>query len=173
MVGLVTIELRPLTAADAPAHCAGQDEFTVRWLAGLPGDVDTTVRLFQRFAENAAAGTGKRGLGIWMSGRLCGYIHYDPDNADGIEAQDVSLAYAVHPWARGHGVAVEAVRMICEFLRAHGIGTRAAIRVDPENIASVRVANKAGFRYVRDFPSSKHTNGDGSPRTLSLYVLDL
>jgi RimJ/RimL family protein N-acetyltransferase len=173
MVGSVAIELRPLTAEDAPAHCAGQDELTVRWLAGLHADVETTVRLFERLAENAAAGTGKRGLGIWMSGQLCGYIHYDPDNDDGIEARDVSVAYAVHPWARGHGVAVEAVRMTCEILRDNEIGTRAAIRVEPENTASVRVAEKAGFRYVRDFPSSKHTNVDGRPTTLSLYVLDL
>jgi RimJ/RimL family protein N-acetyltransferase len=80
------------------------------------------------------------------------------------------LAYAVHPWARGQGVAVEAVRLICDVLRTDEIGARAAIRVEPENSASVRVAQKAGFRYVRDFPSkSRHSPGRNTPTTFSLY----
>ena len=63
--------------------------------------------------------------------------------------------------------------MICDVLRTNQIGTRAAIRVDPENTASVRVAEKGGFRYVRDFASTTDTHADGTPATLSLYVLDL
>ncbi len=107
------------------------------------------------------------------AGRLCGYIDYDPDNDDGIDPQDVSISYAVHPSARGQGVAVEAVRLICDVLRMNEIGTRAAIRVEPDNPASVRVAEKSGFRYGRDFPSTTDTLADGTPTTLSLYLLDL
>ncbi|NUR69225.1 MAG: GNAT family N-acetyltransferase [Hamadaea sp.] len=169
----MTIELRPLTAADAEAHCAGEDALTVRWLTGGYGDVDGTIEYFKWLATNAAAGTGKRGFGIWKPGRLCGYVDYDPDLDDGIEPQDVALSYAVHPWARGQGVAVEAVRLVCEVLLADGIGTRAAIRVEPENSASVRVAQKAGFRYIRDFSSNRDAHPDGTPVTFSLYLLDL
>lgn len=169
----MTIELRPLTAADAEAHCAGEDELTVRWLTGGYGDVEGTIEFFEGLARNADAGVGKRGFGIWKSGRLCGYIDYNPDLDDGLDPDDVALAYAVHPWARGQGVAVEAVRLICDVLRADEIGTRAAIRVEPENSASVRVAQKAGFRYVRDFPSNRDTHPDGTPTTFSLYLLDL
>lgn len=172
-VGCVAIELRPLAAADAAAHCAGEDEETVRWLTGGYGDVEGTTAYFEGLAHNAAAGVGKRGLGVWMSGRLCGYIDYDPDNADGIEPQDVSISYAVHPWARGQGVAVEAVRLICTVMRENDVGTRAVIRVEPENKASVRVAEKSGFRYIRDFPSTTDTQADGTPITLSLYLRDL
>jgi len=169
----VAIELRALTAADAAAHCAGEDELTVRWLTGGYGDVEGTVEYFEWLATNADAGVGKRGLGVWMDGRLCGYVDYDPDNADGIGSRDVSISYAVHPWARGQGVAPEAVRMVCEVMRKDQIGTRVAIRVEPENSASVRVAEKSGFRYVRDFPSTTDTHADGTPTTLSLYLLDL
>ena len=169
----MAIELRPLTSADAAAHCAGEDELTVRWLTGGYGDVEGTIEYFERLATNADVGAGKRGLGVWMAGRLCGYIDYDPDNADGVEPEDVSISYAVHPWARGKGVAVEAVLLICDILRTNHIGTRAAIRVEPENSASVRVAEKAGFRYIRDFPSTTDTHTDGAPVTLSLYLLDL
>ncbi|MFI5732339.1 GNAT family N-acetyltransferase [Kribbella sp. NPDC051587] len=169
----MTIELKPLTAADAEAHCAGEDELTVRWLTGGYGDVEGTAGYFEELAANAAAGVGKRGLGIWKDGRLCGYVDYTPDLADGIEPDDVALAYGVHPWARGQGVAVEAVRLICDVLRADVVGKRAAIRVEPENTASVRVAQKAGFRYVRDYPSSRDTQPDGTPTIFSLYLLDL
>ncbi|MDX2968050.1 GNAT family N-acetyltransferase [Kribbella solani] len=175
------IELRPLTAADAEAHCAGEDEHTVRWLTGGYGDVEGTIEFFNWLAGNAATGAGKRGFGIWKSegragavpARLCGYIDYTPDLADGLDPDDVALAYAVHPWARGQGIAPEAVRLICDVLRANETGTRAAIRVEPGNSASIRVAQKAGFRYVRDFPSNRDTHPDGTPTTFSLYLLDL
>jgi RimJ/RimL family protein N-acetyltransferase len=169
----MTIELRPLTLADAGAHCAGEDEETVRWLTGGYGTVEGTAAYFDWLAGNAVAGQGKRGFGVWLEGRLAGYVVCDPDIRDGLEAGDVNASYAVHPWARRRGVAVEAVRLICAFVRTNQIGTRAAIRVDPENEASVRVAHKCGFTYVRDFSSTTDTHDDGTPVTLSLYLLPL
>ena len=169
----MTVELRPLARADAAEHCAGEDEQTVRWLTGGYGTVEGTAAYFDRLACNAVAGQGKRGFGVWLDGRLAGYVDCDPDVGDGLEAGDVNVSYAVHPWARGRGVAVEAVRLICAFVRADHLGTRAAIRVDPKNEASVRVAHKSGFTYVRDFASTTDTYHDGTPVTLSLYLLNL
>lgn len=169
----MTIELRPLTRADAAAHCAGEDEETVRWLTGGYGSVEGTAAYFDWLARNAAAGQGKRGFGVRLDGRLAGYVDCDPDVRDGLEAGDVNVSYAVHPWARRRGVAAEAVRLICEFVRTNQIGTRAAIRVDPDNKASVLVARKCGFTYVRDFSSTTDTDEDGTPVTLSLYLLPL
>jgi RimJ/RimL family protein N-acetyltransferase len=169
----VTIELRPFTASDAEAHCAGEDELIVRWLTGGYGDFEGTIEYIEGQAKQAEAGARKRAFGVWMSGRLCGYIDYDPDLDDGIDDDDVSLSYSVHPWARGQGVAVAAVRLICQALRREQVGRRAAIRVEPENSRSVRVAEKSGFTYIRDFSSSTDKYPDGTPATLSLYVLDL
>ena len=169
----MTVEVRPFSSVDAEAHCAGEDDLTVRWLTGGYGDVEGTIEYFERFARAAEAGTGKRAFGVWLNGRLCGYIDYDPDNQDGIESDDVSLSYSVHPWARGHGVASEAVRLICEVLRGREIGRRAAIRVEPDNRRSIRVAEKAGFAYIRDFTSTTDKHPDGTSVTLSLYLLDL
>lgn len=76
-------------------------------------------------------------------------------------------------FAGGRCIAVDAVRLVCAVLRERGIGERAAMRVDPMNLRSVRVAEKAGFTFVRDFVSGTDTHADGSPTTLSLYVLDL
>lgn len=167
------IELHPLEHGHAEAHCAGEDELTVRWLSGGIGTVEGTRIYFDHLAENAAAARGKRGFGVWLDGRLAGYVDFDPDNADGLEPGDVNISYGVHPWARGRGVAVEAVNLICEHIRQAGVGHRAAIRVEPENTASVRVAEKSGFRFVHSFTSTTDTHTDGAPVTFSLYVLDL
>lgn len=141
------VQLRPLTAADAEAHCAGEDELIVRWLTG--------------------------GYGVWVDDRLGGYVDFDPDLDDGLEADEVNVSYCVHPWARGRGVAEEAVRLVCDVLRRDRIGSRAAIRADPENAASVRVAEKAGFRFAGTFVSGTDRHPDGTPATLSLHLLDL
>lgn len=169
----MTVELRPLRHEDAEAHCAGEDEETVRWLTGGYGTVEGTREYFDRLAANAAAGRGQRGFGVWRDERLAGYVDFNPDLGDGLEPGDVNLSYTVHPWARNSGVASEAVLAVCELLREQGIGRRAAIRVEPENTASVRVAEKCGFRYVSSFPSSTDTRDDGTPVLLSLYLLDL
>lgn len=173
MARQVTVEVMPFRIADAEAHCAGEDELTVRWLTGGYGDVEGTIEYFERLYGGIEAGKRKRPFGVWLDGQLCGYIDYDPDTDDGIEPDDVNLSYAVHPWARGRGVAVEAVGLVCEVLREGKIGRRAALRIEPENARSIRVAEKAGFSYVRDVISATDTNPDGSPRTMSLYVLDL
>ena len=98
---------------------------------------------------------------------------FDPDLDDGLEADDSNISYCVHPWARGRGVAGEAVGLVCAVLRRDGIGRRAAIRADPENAASLRVADKAGFRFVREFVSATDRHPDGTAATLRLYVLYL
>lgn len=68
----------------------------------------------------------------------------NPHIFTGFRPGDLNIASAVHPWARGTGVAVAAVELICEFIRKHRLGRRAAIQVEPENTASVQVAQKAG-----------------------------
>lgn len=171
----MTVELRALTAADAAEHCAGEDEATVRWLTGTPGTVEGTARYFEQLARNARDGLGKRGFGVVLDGRLAGYVDVDPDpeprrgdRPDGVAVGpgDVSIAYAVHPWARGRGVAVEAVRLVCDVARTQALGSRAVLQVEPENVASMRVAAKAGFRRVGD------VRGDEG-RTYALHVLEL
>jgi RimJ/RimL family protein N-acetyltransferase len=79
----------------------------------------------------------------------------------------------VGPQAQSRGVAVDAVRHILEHIREHRIETRAAARVDPDNIASVRVAKKSGFTYVHDLTSGTAKQPDGTPAMLQLYVHDV
>ena len=173
----MVVELRALTPADAEAHHAGEDEATVRWLSGGRSTLEGTRQYLEHLAASGRSGTGKQAFGVDLDGRLAGYVDYDPDvephdvAGHTIGPGDVSLAYAVHPWARGRGVAVEAVRLLCDRLRAEGIGGRAFIKVEPENTASVRVAQKVGFRYLGEVEQFEaHL---GHPVLFGVHVLDL
>ena len=169
----MVVELRPLTAEDAEAHCAGEDELVVRWLTGGYGTVEGTAEHFAVLADNAETGIGKRGFGVWVDGRLGGYVDFDPYLDDGRSPDEVNLSYCVHPWARGRGVAVEAVRLTCDVLRRDRIGSRAAIRVGPDNAASIRVAEKAGFPARADLHLRHGHARRLQSAALRLLLLDL
>jgi hypothetical protein len=46
---------------------------------GGHGSVEGTIEYFARLAGNAAEGIGKRGFGVWLDDRPCGYVDLDPD----------------------------------------------------------------------------------------------
>lgn len=166
------VELRLLGPEEVAAHNAGEDGQIVRWFSGGYGTAETTAAHFDLLTRNLERSQGKRGFGIWLDGVLAGYVDCDPSPADGLTAGDVNVSYSVHPWARGSGVAGRAVALICDFIREQRIGTRAAIRVEPGNDASVRVAEKAGFTHTRDFLASE-PGPDGTSVRLRLYLRDL
>ena len=123
----MAIGLRALTLQDVGAYNAGEDDLTVRWLSGGYGTVESTTGWFEHLADNAVSGRGPQGFGVFLDGRQAGYVEYNVDVRDGLEPGDVNISYGVHPWARGRGVAAEAVRLICDLIRERRAGTRAAI----------------------------------------------
>ncbi len=60
------------------------------------------------------------------------------------------LGYAVVPWKRGRGYAIEALRMMLDGARAVGLGS-VEITADKGNIASCRVIEQNGGRFVEEF----------------------
>lgn len=146
----VQISIEPLRPEDASAIVAAEDEQTVRWLSESTSTVRGTARYIAQLDRDAEQYRRKRAFGIWLDGTCVGTVDYDPDVADGLEPGDVNIAYGVAPWVRGRGIAVRAVELICGMLREREVGTRAVIRTDERNLASVRVAEKAGFEHLRD-----------------------
>jgi RimJ/RimL family protein N-acetyltransferase len=59
-----------------------------------------------------------------------------------------SISYAVLPPHRGHGFATEATRALRDAAFDHFGLERVELRCDPENVASRRVAEKAGFELA-------------------------
>ncbi|NRQ35205.1 GNAT family N-acetyltransferase [Nonomuraea sp. NN258] len=67
----------------------------------------------------------------------------------GVRAPDqwgvTEIGYLVAPWARGRGVAATATRALTDWLFDRGV-RRVELQAEVENVASLRVAVKSGFR---------------------------
>jgi RimJ/RimL family protein N-acetyltransferase len=163
------VSIHPLRVEDAPAIVDAEDDRTVRWLSGGRSTIEGTAAYVVRLASDAADGKGKRAFGIWLDGQCVGTVDYDPGGVEGCEPGDVNIAYGVAPWARGRGLAAQAVTLVCERLRDQGIGRRAIIRVDERNPASARVAEKAGFAPLRDMQVTAEKPGEQGPITLRVF----
>jgi RimJ/RimL family protein N-acetyltransferase len=96
------------------------------------------------------------GLGYWVvrekgSGRFVGEVGFgnfrrqiDPPLGDAPE-----IGWVLSPWAHGKGYATEAVQAALAWGEGHfGPSARTVCIIDPQNLASLRVAEKCGYREV-------------------------
>ena len=88
---------------------------------------------------------------IW-DGEFCGSISLRwQEGTDALPPHVLGhIGYAVVPWKRGRGYATEALRRILIEARAVGL-VRVEITTDPDNLASQRVIERNGGRYVDRF----------------------
>jgi RimJ/RimL family protein N-acetyltransferase len=93
------------------------------------------------------------GYGYWVvrdkaSGRFVGEVGF----ADFKRAIEPSIegtpeaGWVLSPWAHGRGLATEAVTAILAWGDVHFGGARTVCIIDAENLASIRVAKKCGYR---------------------------
>ena len=134
--GVVT--LRSWVTADAPAivECCNGDEEMAGWLDRLPqpytlADAEFYIALEgeEKFAVTEAQG-----------GRIVGSIGLTWNRDDAI----AEVGYWLRADARGNGYTTRAVELVTGYAFANG-AERVQLRADPENVASCRVAEKAGF----------------------------
>ena len=71
---------------------------------------------------------------------------------------EVELGYAVTPTARGRGVATEALRQLTRWAFDEGM-QRVTALISPDNHASTRVAQKAGYTFEGVLRSMHHIDG--------------
>lgn len=97
----------------------------------------------------------------WMwDGEFCGQIglRWQP-GTDALPSHVLGhFGYAVVPWKRRHGYATEALRMMLQDARAVGL-TSVEITADKGNVASCRVIEANGGRFVEEFVQPSY--GDG------------
>ncbi len=79
-----------------------------------------------------------------------------------------SAGYAVRPSARGRGVAGAALRALTRFAWTLDGLQRVELHIEAWNVASVRVAKAAGYRFVRVLPQEREIGG--VVRDMQLYV---
>lgn len=135
--------LHPVDVAEAERIVAGRPDAGDRWAADFPGagDVLAVTALLRRTAEHGE----QRPFGFYRvtrasDGRAVGGIGFKESPADGT----VEIGYGLAPSARGHGYAAEAVAALLAVAARHGVH-RVLADTDPENTASRRTLERAGF----------------------------
>jgi RimJ/RimL family protein N-acetyltransferase len=149
------VVLRPLEPGDAPALAVGIDE---------DPDLDRWTRIPFPYTEDHArefiGSTEETAFAILDRGgeELLGGI--------GVRAGDegvAELGYWVKAGARGRGVATRAVVLVARFAFDELGAARVQLVTEPDNVASQRVAEKAGFireGTLRSFLSFKGRRRD-------------
>ena len=134
--GLVT--LRRWTEADAPEVAAAidGDEEIARWLDQVPQPYRLEHALAYIRGEVTPSETR---WAVVVDGRIAGSIGASPAGDDAWE-----VGYWAHADARGRGVMTRALVLIARWAFEQG-ARRVQLRADVENLASCRVAEKAGF----------------------------
>ncbi len=142
--------LRPLTLNDAAALAPlFADAEVMRF-----GDGPQSPEWAQAWLRRALANYERRGYGPWAvvekgSGDLIGYCGlFDFPDINGRPEVEIGYRLARAYWGRGY--ATEAVSAARDY--AFGVLglPRLIALIDPANVASIRVAEKAGLRYEAD-----------------------
>ncbi len=151
------MSLRQFDEADAPAlvDAVAQPE-----VARLPGTAPfSDEREARAWIERAAADW--RGNGPWRfavadarSGELLGYIGVRLVDSNG------QIGYWVRRAARGRGVATSALRMLSRWALTSAGFERLQLVTETHNVASQRVAVKAGFQREGLLRSFVKVDGD-------------
>jgi RimJ/RimL family protein N-acetyltransferase/nitrite reductase/ring-hydroxylating ferredoxin subunit len=143
--GVVT--LRPFRADDAPAVSeACQDPEIGRWIPMIP--IPYTEAHARAFILMTLQG--------WHEGTSCEFAVVDAATdrllgSVGVHVNPATRRHAIGYWVaapeRGRGVAVRAVRLAARWSFDRLGGRRLSLWTLPGNVASQRVAEKAGFRF--------------------------
>ncbi|HEX9349842.1 MAG TPA: GNAT family N-acetyltransferase [Gaiellaceae bacterium] len=139
-----TLILRPWKLDDAPAIAeACNDPEIARWLPIIPSP----------YGEEDAVSFIGQAHESWKRGEAYNFAILDA--ADGQLAGSIGVrvlrfstghfGYWVTREARGRGVATEALKTLCRWAVDSLDFKRLELLTDPENVASQRVAEKAGF----------------------------
>jgi RimJ/RimL family protein N-acetyltransferase len=140
------LALRKLRFADAPwiaAACKRPE--MARFIPMLPSPYSEADALaFVEYAERAWDDGSSAPFAIETAeGEPLGAVEV---HLSAIDPGLAGVGYWLRPEGRGRGAATEAVSLVCEWaFRALGV-ERMSLITDPENVASQRVAERAGFR---------------------------
>jgi RimJ/RimL family protein N-acetyltransferase len=152
---------------DAEAHLAGEDaEMRRRFDQPRPADLVTARRAIERWIAGRAAGRPMFAYAVRDSaGTLIGGCELRMRSTGA-----ANLSYWIFPAYRRRGFASRALNLVAA--AAEGIPglSRLELRIAPDNLASRRVARKAGFSLVG---SETATGPTGTASTVDVFVKDV
>jgi RimJ/RimL family protein N-acetyltransferase len=143
------MDVRRLTTADAPLLVEATSKETGRalWDSHPVGPYS----LAEARAALARWSDKDQSFGIFEHNRLVAAVGVMPDGEDSAE-----LAYWVRPESRGRGLAMEALRHLTIWAHDNGF-RRLWLEIRPDNEASQRVAERAGYTYEQRIPNHCET----------------
>jgi RimJ/RimL family protein N-acetyltransferase len=152
---------------DAEEHLLGEDEeMRRRFDAERAATLEETRRAIERWIAGRATGAPMFAYALREgSGRLIGGCELRMRSAD-----TANVSYWVFPASRGHGYAVRALNLLSIAARQLPGLNRLEARISPENGASRRVAEKAGFSYAGTAQEEVRT---GLVRTMLVYAKEV
>jgi RimJ/RimL family protein N-acetyltransferase len=139
-------QLRPLEPWQAGEFLAHMDRARATvdpWIpwASLSTDLPSATATLQRYADKAAADTGRL-FGIWQDGVLVGgtmFVGFD------VVSGNCEIGCWLEPAATGLGLVTRSVRVLIDWaFRARGMH-RVEWLCDPNNIASSNIARRLGM----------------------------
>jgi RimJ/RimL family protein N-acetyltransferase len=141
------IFLRPLDVEDAAEHFAGEDDEMAKWASGGRSTLATVEAFIRNNQENWRVGGPRRAFGVidCASNRLAGFI--EVNLARLVEPNQVNVSYGVFRQWRRQGIALRAISLMGEYLRTATEARQMVLRILPANIASLKLAEKAGFTF--------------------------
>lgn len=147
---LPPVVLRHFRASDALTHLRGEDEAISRWLSGGVSTEESVLRWIQSNEDNWSSDGPRFAFAIQMlSGELIGMIEINVDHSHfaGLEPGDANVSYGLYPQHRGRGLAASALLNVRDFMISKDL-RRAVIRIEPENVNSVRLAARCGYVHI-------------------------
>ena len=163
------VTLRPWRDEDAERAAAGHDDLITHWVgdAGATPSSETMRGAIRRWRQEYADHRRTVSFAIEHAGELVGSCEIQQEHGTG------SLFWALYAGHRGQGHATRAVRVLADYAMTDepdgGLGLgRVQAHIEPENLASLRVASRAGLRRegVRRIPA-----GTGDRVATTEYVV--
>lgn len=133
------------------ADCAAlwADPVVVRHIGGRPFTLEEVWSKVLRYVGHWAL----LGFGYWVveeraSGRFVGEVGFADFKRDLTPSPEGApeIGWVLAPWAHGVGFATEAVRAAIAWGEGHFGAVPTVCLIDPDNAASLRVAEKCGYR---------------------------
>lgn len=141
------ILLRPWALDDGAAVCeALRDPMFSKWIPVIPHPYKESdwKQWFSRCEEGWAQGNNVTfAITDAKSGSVLGSLGIHPQTED---PEIAEAGYWVAKEAQGHGVATRSLKLASHWILADHPIVRVYLRVNPDNLASMKVAERAGFK---------------------------
>jgi RimJ/RimL family protein N-acetyltransferase len=163
--GIVTLQPWRASEASAIVECLDGDPEIARWLDQIPQPY--TIEHARAYLDGEL-GRDETKLAITdaATGRILGSIGVGLAH-DGVR----EIGYWLRADARGRGLTTRALRLASRWALAQDDVARVQLRADPENHASCRVAEKAGFTLEGVLRSAHWNARLGRRQDWALYSL--